>query len=90
MFMINVTSNSIGDPVLIYDSPYQSALGCILSMIWILHFFGTRLKPKTKPKIKINIPPLIQDSHIILFNKVFYCFLQNRMTKIVCKNKFFV
>ncbi len=44
-------------------------LGCILSMIWILHFFGTRLKPKTKPKIKINIPPLIQDSHIILFNK---------------------
>ena len=43
-------------------------LGCILSMIWILHFFGTRLKPKTKPKIKINIPPLIQDSHMYAFS----------------------
>ncbi len=49
--------------------PKYFILGCILSMIWILHFFGTRLKPKTKPKIKINIPPFIKDSHIILFNK---------------------
>ncbi len=44
-------------------------LGGVLSFIWILHFFGTRITSKTKPKIKINIKPFIKDSCVILFNK---------------------
>ena len=34
-----------------------------------IHFIGTDIKEKSKPRIKINIPPIVKDSHIILFNK---------------------
>ena len=44
-------------------------LGSILSIIWILCFFGTEIKEKSKPKISINIKPFIKDSSLILFNK---------------------
>jgi hypothetical protein len=44
-------------------------LGSILSIIWILCFFGTEIKEKSKPKININIHPFIKNSSLILFNK---------------------
>lgn len=42
-------------------------LGLLSCFIYILFFFGTNIKAKSNPKVKINIPPLIVDSHIMLF-----------------------
>ena len=44
-------------------------LGVILGVLFVFISFGTDIKEKSKPRIKINIPPIIKDSHIILFNK---------------------
>jgi hypothetical protein len=43
--------------------------GIIIGIIFIVVFFGFEINPKSKPRIKINIPPFVQDSHIIVCNK---------------------
>jgi hypothetical protein len=43
--------------------------GNLVGIIFILIFFGVDIKPKSKPRIKINIPPFVRDSHIIVGNK---------------------
>ena len=43
--------------------------GIIIGILFIVISFGTDVKEKSKPKIKINIPPFIQDSHVIVCNK---------------------
>ena len=44
-------------------------LGVILGVLFVFISFGTDIKEKSKPRIKINIPPIVKDSHILLFNK---------------------
>jgi len=43
--------------------------GIIIGLIFVIVSFGFEIKTKSKPRIKINIPPFIQDSHIIVCNK---------------------
>ena len=44
-------------------------LGIIIGLIFVIVSFGFEIKTKSKPRIKINIAPFIQDSHIIVCNK---------------------
>ena len=44
-------------------------IGCMISVLWILFFFGPFHKSKENPRVKINIKPFIKDSHLIVFDK---------------------
>ena len=43
--------------------------GIIIALIFVFVSFGFEIKTKSKPLIKINIPPFICDSHVIVCNK---------------------
>ena len=43
-------------------------IGIIIGLIFIFVFFGTKIKSKSMPKIKVNIGNFVRNSHIYLFN----------------------
>lgn len=43
-------------------------LGVFFSILYIWSFFGNDIKCNSEPKIKINIPPFIINSHLYILN----------------------
>lgn len=44
-------------------------IGILLGVIFILIFFGCKIRCKTTPNIKINVGNFIRNTHIYLFDK---------------------
>jgi hypothetical protein len=66
-------------------------LGVCFSIIYILGFFGNEIKCKSDPKIKINIPPFVRNSHLYIFNKhIHHWFLNTIILCIISFIQFFI
>ena len=54
---------------------YYFILGVIFGILFIVISFGTEIKEKSKPKIKINIPPFVKESRVVILNRHFHHWL---------------
>ena len=51
------------------DSKYLFYNGLVLGIIFVIVFFGLKIKCKSTPRIKINLGNFVKDSHIYILGK---------------------